>query len=128
MKLLRVLALLILMPATAATASAGTIAFAPIECGTLRECINVPNDAAADVDMYFASSYKWLNLYVAGVRYYSPTGNGASIVNVPLTAQDGSGIVVVLSAQFGTYRTCTHSGRGQTCMTHWNLLSGSLQQ
>jgi hypothetical protein len=128
MKLLRVLACLMLMPAAVSAAGAQTITFAPIGCGTLKQCINVPNDAAADVDMYFAPSYSWLNLYIAGVRYYSPTGNGATITNVPLTAQDGSGTVVILSAQFATYRTCTHSGRGQTCTTHWNLLSGNLQQ
>lgn len=110
----------------AGAANADTVALAPVNCGTVKQCINVPNDKAADVDLYLAPQYTWLSVYVDGVRYYAPAGNGASVANVTLTATDGSGAAIVFSATFGTYRTCVHSGRGQTCSTHWDLTSGSI--
>ena len=107
---------------------AETIALAPIDCGIVKQCVNVPNDIAADVDLYLAPQYSSMNVYIGGVRYYSPVGNGASIANVSLTAVDGSGAMITMSGEFGTYKTCTHSGRGQTCSIHWNLKSGSIQK
>ena len=119
---------LLLASSGATLAHAGTIALAPIDCGIVKQCVNVPNDIAADVDLYLAPQYSSMNVYIGGVRYYSPVGNAASIANAQLTAVDGSGAMITMSGEFATHRTCTHSGRGQTCSTHWNLKSGSIQQ
>lgn len=122
------IALLLLAAGAAPAAVAGTITLAPVNCGITKQCVNVPNDTAADVDLYLAPQYNAMNVYIGGVHYYSPVGNGPSITNVQLTAMDGSGAVITVSGAFSTYKTCTHSGRGQTCSTQWNLMSGSVQR
>lgn len=118
----------LLLAGVSGAANAGNIALAPEDCGITKQCINVPNDVGADVDLYLGPQYPYMNVYIGGVHYYSPVGNGASISNVQLTAVDGTGATITVSGEFSTYRTCTHSGRGQTCATHWNLTSGSIQQ
>lgn len=105
-----------------AGASAATLGAA--ECGALKQCISVPNDAALDVSIYAAPQYAWVHLYIDGVAYYAPYGNGMVIDNVPFQASDGR--IVWLSATFTNYKTCVKSGRGQTCTLHWSLVTGTL--
>lgn len=117
--------ILAMMLAFSGAASAETITLGPDNCGTLKQCISIPNDAAADVSFYGSTaSNAGFTLYINGVQYSAQTGDGFSIVSVPAVAADGS--VALLSANFTTYRTCVRSGRGQHCNTHWQLTDGTI--
>jgi hypothetical protein len=112
---------------------AETITLGPVGCGILKQCLEIPNDSAVDASIYASPSLPAVNLYLTtydalGVptkrSYRSPAGNGVSFTSLQL--QDSAGNIVLLTASFSTFRTCTRSGRGQTCSMHWNLLGGTI--
>lgn len=100
MKLALGLATAVYMVAVAAHADTITLGSKP-GFGVLQEYIDVPNDAGVRVDIYPAV------VIIDGVSY--PTG---SLVSVNLNVT--------------TYRSCTGSGRGQHCSTHYTLISGTI--
>ncbi len=108
----------------AVAAHAETITLGTDACSVTRQCLEVPNDAALDINIYASPSLPYVSLNVDGVAYSSKTGNGQVLDNVMLT--DSVGNIVYLSGTFSSYKTCTRSGRGQTCSTHWSFLGGSL--
>lgn len=116
--------LLLSLALMSAAASAETVTLGTAPCGTLKQCVEVPNDAALDVTIYAGTSYSWVRLYIDGVAFYSPSGNGMVFDNLMFT--DPVGNIVYLSGTFSTYKTCVRSGRGQTCLTHWSFLGGTL--
>lgn len=69
--------------------------------GVLQEFIDVPNDAGVRVDIYPAV------VIIDGVSYTK-------------------GTLASLELVLTTYRTCTGSGRGQHCSTHYTLISGTI--
>lgn len=118
--------LLLILLTLCGVAYADTVTLGPDDCGTLRACVSVPNDAAVDVSIYANPSYPAFAVFVDGVKYSAAAGNARDIVAAPATAPDGS--VVLLTASWTTYRTCTHSGRGQYCLTHWQLTGGTISR
>lgn len=106
---------------------AETITLGPDGCGTLKQCISIPNDAALDISFY-GNSIQPTNfgVFIDGIKYSGFGGNSSSMNGVPATAADGS--TILFTGAFSTYRTCTHSGRGQYCLTHWQLIGGSIQR
>jgi hypothetical protein len=117
---------LIALLAFASVASAETITLGPVGCGLNKQCINVPNDAAADVDIYGAPGYNHFSIYLDGVQYVTQSASGYAFDNQAFQAADGS--MILASGAFTTYKTCTRSGRGQTCSTHWNFTGGSISR
>jgi hypothetical protein len=116
--------LLLSLMLLSAAASAETVTLGTTTCGTLKQCVEIPNDAALDLNLYASPAYPWVHLYIDGVSFYSPSGNGMTFTNLAFT--DPVGNIVYLSATFSTYKTCVRSGRGQTCLTHWSLLGGTI--
>ncbi len=118
-------------------AAAETITLGPDECGIIKQCIDIPDDAGAQISLYGAPQYPWFYVYIDGVQFYAPVPSGYVMDNVemqsfilpdptnPLVKQF-TGKLFTISGTFSTYRTCTRSGRGQTCSTHWNLTGGTV--
>jgi hypothetical protein len=110
-------------------AKADTITLGSADCGTLRQCAVVPNNASVSVTaLDAASQYGRVLVTIDDVTY--DTGlwvvypMGASFSNVRLIGSDGTSIQ--LSAVYTSYKTCNQVGRGQSCGTHWTLVSGSI--
>jgi hypothetical protein len=132
--------LMTLALALAASAKAETITLGPDGCGIIKQCLDIPNDAGLAINLYGAPQYQWFYVYLtddAGVttNYYAPVASGLVMDNVvmesfyfpdPLdpTNKVFTGQYITVSGTFSTYRTCTRSGRGQHCSTHYNLNSG----
>jgi len=121
----------------AGAASAETITLGTATCGTLKQCVNIPNDTGAAVSLYGAPSYPFFYVSIDGVQYVSTVASGVEMVNVSLQSftfpdptnpfqKQYTGSYAVISGTFSTYRTCTRSGRGQTCLTHWSLIGGTI--
>ena len=108
----------------ASVAGAETITLGPVGCGLNFQCYNIPNDKAVDVDLNGGWGVPKFWVAIDGVYYSGPSQNGANVDTFPM--YDLAGNVVYLTAQFSTFHTCTRSGRGQHCSTHWNLLGGSV--
>lgn len=108
------------------SAFASTITLQPVACSVSRICTSVPNDAGVNVEIAAYFVYPSVHVYVDGIEYTAARGNGNPISGLVLYASDGS--YVVLSTSWSTYRTCTHSGRGQYCLTHWTLTGGTIDQ
>lgn len=102
-------------------AMAGTQAdFTPADCGTARVCADVSVDPQVTLSAPYGN---WVYLYVNGVVYKSAAMvQTVNFDTFPLYSDDGT--QVLLTANFSTYRTCTHSGRAQHCTTHWALTDG----
>ncbi len=115
------LALLLLL--ACGSASASTITLGPSDCGIVKQCNNVPNDAAADIDLYGAPQYQFFYVHLDGVLYKANQAMGFSGDHV--LATDPSGNVLYITYSFTTYVTCIRSGRGQHCSSHWVLTSGA---
>lgn len=109
---------------TADIAAAGTVTLGTDPCGIVKQCIDIPNDAGDTISLYGAPGYPYFFLYIDGVQYKATVPSGMGVDSAVLT--DANGDVAYLTASFSTYRTCTHSGRGQTCSTHWSLIGGTL--
>lgn len=112
------------MLAVAGAASAETITLGPDGCGITVQCVGVPTDTGAVVSLYSYPLWPTASLYIDGVRYIGAQTLAAGYDNAQF--QDANGNVVLLTATFGTFRTCVRSGRGQHCSTHYNLLGGSV--
>jgi hypothetical protein len=132
----------------AGLAIADTINLQPEQCGTLKQCIAVPNDSTTTVDIYGAPGYNWFYVYLtdvdaAGVphtvEYRAEVASGvAPLANVPMIpgslvcgpqcvwVPSGQPSILFNSDGFTSYRTCNRSGRGQYCITHWSFLGGSI--
>ena len=123
--------------------SAETITLGAVYCGLTKQCINIPNDAspALAINLYGARGYPWFYVYVtdaAGVTtdyYASQSSNDLTNVTLesfyftnPLdpTAKVFTGQYIVLNGGWSTYVTCTRSGRGQHCSTHYNFTGGTI--
>ena len=116
--------LMSLMLMFAGAASAETITLGPDLCGTLKQCVAVPNDTGADVTIDAYRTSTAVNVFIDGVQYTAPTGNEMTIMGLPVYASDGS--MALLTATFGTYTVLYRNGRGQRFVTHYNLLGGSI--
>ena len=101
------------------SAQAETITLQPSGCGLTRYCLDVANDAGADIAIYAGPTYANRTLYLNGVAYTGPNTSPSV-----LYAVDGSWLT--LSTEFSSYVTCTKSGRGQHCSTHWTLTGGAV--
>lgn len=102
---------------------------APVDCGTLRQCAVVPNDAGESVTaLDAAAQYGRVLVTINGVTYdsglYVVLPMGDSFANVLLYGSDGSSARI--SASYTSYRTCNHTGRGQSCVTHWTLATTTI--
>ena len=115
--------LLTLLALLSVPAFAETITLGPDNCGIIVQCLNIPNDAALDIDLFAYPTYDHATLYLDGVQY---TGSNTIPLydSVPFSSDDGT--TVLLSATFTTYRTCVRSGRGQHCSTHYQLTGGTI--
>ena len=118
-------------------ASAETITLGTDECGILKQCVNIPNDAGDTISLYGAPGYPYFYVYIDNVDYVSTVASGTQMVNVSMqsfvlpdptnpSTKQFTGSYLTISGTFTTYRTCTHSGRGQTCSTHWALIGGTI--
>jgi len=97
-----------------------TLDKSPCTSNASRSCQNIGNAAGLDLDYYAATNYLVATMYVDGVPYLGPNTPSYSV----MTNSIGQSIIV--QVVFSSYRTCTHSGRGQTCTTHWTLEGGTL--
>jgi hypothetical protein len=130
---MRHISLLIATLLFAVGAHAGTITLGPVGCSLVKQCIDIPNDAALKVDIYGAPGYPYFYIYLTDyaddgtpttVSYKANLPSGSGYTNTLLTAADGR--TIVASGGFGTYVTCVRSGRGQHCSTHWSFTGGSI--
>ncbi len=130
-------ALLLSLTLMSALASAETITLGTVQCGTLKQCIDIPNDNGAVISLYGAPGYPFFYVYIDGVEYVSTVASGTEMVNVSLQSftlpdpttpflRQYTGNYAVISGSFSTYRSCSRSGRGQTCLTHWSLVGGTI--
>ena len=110
---------LILSVAAFAAQAQTTIILGPDGCGLNRQCIDIPNDGAVDLSLYSSPTAVNQYLYVDGVQYA-----GVNASPSVMYAPDGSWLT--LETAWTTYRTCTKSGRGQHCSTHWGLTGGTV--
>jgi hypothetical protein len=119
--------------AFSAPAQTNPIALGPVGCGIVKQCIDIPNDAAIKVDLYGAPGYPYFYIYLTvyaedgsptTVSYKASQPSGSGFSNALLTAADGR--TIVASGAFTTFLTCVRSGRGQHCSTHWNFTGGSI--
>ena len=135
--LLAVLALLASFQASAFT-------LLPTDCGTLRQCLDVPNDGNVTVSVYGPTSHPWMwvTITTAGdpdhgippvtTSYYAPTpvsGDQVGLVMQSATLNGQTGQIIytglgsiTFSGTWTTRRTCT-----KYCVTHWTLTGGSIQ-
>jgi hypothetical protein len=119
-------------------ANAGVITLGPTDCGTLKTCTNVPNDAGVTVNIYGAPQYQWFYVYVGQTEYYVavPSNQADGVVmesfvfpnpyNPAIKQFTGQYITVTL--EFTSYTTYSRSGRGQHYTTHWSLVGGTIIQ
>ena len=108
----------------ATLAQAETITLGPVACSLTKQCLNIPNDAALDIDLYGSPGYPFFYIYVDGVQFKAEQASNGGFDNVLLTAADGS--TVVASGSFSVYSSCVRSGRGQHCSTHWQFTGGQI--
>jgi hypothetical protein len=113
----RILSLLLCL--FALNAQAETITLQPSGCGLTRYCLDVANDAGADIAIYAGPTYSNRTLYLRGVAYTGPNTSPSVMYAV-------DGAWLTLTTEFSSYVTCTKSGRGQHCSTHWTLMGGSV--
>jgi len=138
-------ALVLLFAAGGASATTLTLA-TPVSCGTLKQCENVPtDDPATTVSVYGGPGYPFFYVYLnvtdaTGIVHTTEyKANQSSVGQLTLVpAQSGqlvcgpacvwvpTGSVIYFSGLFNTSLTCTRSGRGQHCTTHYTLVSGSV--
>jgi hypothetical protein len=117
-------AILLSLCLLAGAASAETITLGTVTCGTLKQCDDIPNDKAVDLNLIADYMYSSVTLYVDGKPFGSRTGNAKVITNLPLS--DGAGNIIYFSGTFSYYLTCSSSGRVRFCNYHWALVGGSI--
>lgn len=121
----------------AGAASAETITLGTATCGTLKQCADIPNDTGAVISLNGAPGYPYFYVYIDGVQYVAAVASGTEMVNVSLQSfvfsnptnpaqKQYTGSYAVISGTFSSYKTCNRSGRGQTCLTHWSLIGGTI--
>ena len=114
--------------ALASSAEAATVTLIPQTCGTTQTCTNVSNTSGLNlVYLNVSSTYGRAVLDINGVLFDSGlhmVPNYLNLQNVPL--YDPAGHTVLLTASFSVYYTRVVSGRGQSNIPHYNLVSGSL--
>lgn len=135
--------MMLLLPllAVCGLANAGTINLGPESCGTLKQCYAVPTDTGDAVQFNMGTGYSWVYLTLNGEQFYGTGVSGWSLIYDNLVMNSFyfpdptnpllkvyTGHQLLLSATFSTFRTCNHVGRGQSCLTHWNLLGGTITQ
>lgn len=101
------------------SAQAGTITLESSNCGLTRYCLDVNNDAGAEIAIYAGPTYPNRTLYLNGESYSGPNTSPSVLYTV-----DGKWLT--LTTAWSTYVTCTKSGRGQHCSTHWVLTGGAV--
>lgn len=132
--------LTMLMLLAGTVASAETINLNTSNCGAQRYCTTVYNDAvpAVGITIDALTAHVSVTAYVNGKVYSAPYGNApttvtpagqpaqpVSIVDLTLTADDGSAIV--LNATFTGVRTLHRSGHNYWT-TQWTLVSGTIER
>ncbi len=129
----------VLLAIFSSVAGAATITLGPDACGTLKQCLDIPNDAGAAIALYGAPGYPWFYVFVDGVEYYAAVPSGYSMDSVSMqsfvlpdptqpSVKQFTGSYLTISGAFTTYRTCTRSGRGQYCSTHWQFTGGRIER
>jgi hypothetical protein len=140
-KLLGVMAL-----ALAGTAQADTITMQGENCGIIKQCVAVPNDSPTKVDIYGAPGYAYFYVYLTDadpitgapvtVTYFVDQASGYGVIGavgqsfywvglgLPGSYKVFTGQMLTITDAFTSYRTCNHTGRGQTCSTRWVLSPG----
>jgi hypothetical protein len=106
------------------SAKAETITLGPSNCGTLKQCIDIPNDAGVSLNLYGAPTYPYFYVIIDGDSFKSAVPSGTAGTDVTLA--DAAGNVISLTYTFSSYKTCTRSGRGQYCLNHYALNSGGV--
>ena len=119
-------------------AQAETINLGNSGCGLARICYSVLNDAAPTpgidgapdapvrIDLYAGPTSSRYALIIDGVVWTSQTSVGFGNTIAGMSFSDGASSVLILNAVFSTFRTCTVSGRGQHCSTHYTLTTGTV--
>lgn len=107
---------LVALPAQAET----TVTLGPIGCGITRQCLKIPNDAGMEIALSSSQLPGGQQyLYVDTVLY-------SGVNSSPAVLYSDAGGWLTLNTSWSTFRTCTRSGRGQHCSTHWQLLGGTV--
>lgn len=96
-----------------------TVTLGPDGCGLNRQCVDIPNDAGLELSLYSSPTAANQFLFVDSVMY---TGQNTS----PSVMYASDGSYLTLNTAWSTYRTCSSSGRGQHCSTHWQLTGGTV--
>jgi hypothetical protein len=110
-------AISILFSLAATSASAETITLIGSPCDLNRNCYPVLTDDPADlIQIYDSPSFSTTNVIIDGITYTGLRGQ---------TLTNPAGLTLVATIQYSSYITCTRSGRGQHCSTHWAILNGS---
>ena len=104
-------------------ALADTITFAATNCGHYRVCNNIANDTTSVISMNANSGYPGVAIDLDGVEYTAPSGNVIPIIDLQLTASDGS--VIVLDATFVLRRFLVRSGHN-FYVWYWQLIEGTI--
>ena len=103
-----------------ALASLITLNDVPCSTGLTAFC---QNPAPGVSLLTFSPSGGRLTVTIDGMQYvsapYSATAQGGTVY-----AADGTWKEV--TTVFATWQTCTRTGRGQSCVTHWELKSGTI--
>ena len=120
------------------SAQAETVNLGNSGCGLARICYSVLNDAApapgidgapdtpVRIDLYAGPTSSRYALMIDGVVWTSQTSVGFGNTIAGMSFSDGASKLLTLSAVFTTFRTCTVSGRGQHCSTHYTLTGGTV--
>lgn len=90
-------------------------------CGTLAQCSNPAPGVSL---LNYSVLHGRLTVIVDGVTYDSGL-NRATAEGATVYAPDGSWREV--TTVWATWRTCNHVGRGQSCVQHYELKSGSVE-
>lgn len=113
-------ALIAIFALSAAVAHAETITLGYDDCGLIKQCLNVPNDAGVGIDLYGSPSSAKLIVYLDGKSYTVPAGQGVG------TASDGS--TILFAGVFTTTTKRVNSGRLHRTNTYWHFQGGSIER
>jgi hypothetical protein len=122
---MKALSLACLLLTAAHVDAADPITLQDTECATPgAQCGTVAPGITLAYMPYYNQPYGRLTLVVNGVTYTSATQYSATPEGGVVYA---NGQPLTVTTVFATWQTCTRTGRGQSCLTHWELKSGSVQ-